>query len=642
MSASTSRREFAARHRKSCSPWGPLTRKRMAATVTSYLALLSGGWLVVLSTARSDVQALALGLIMPGAGFLAWPSPSGPAQYWALSLCAIALTLFALSIVVWFATGNVLAPIAIWSGSALLAFEGRSLGLGSAGSEGWSLAAGLVPPVVLAVLITAVAVVARNATAGLVRRREREARISLGLPAPEPAQPPDEISLDDLRLMRLLLDRALQPVDRFDGFEWRDQFQTAAVRYQINFASYALAMAGHVHLPAFDGYLLDAQRNLAAKQRDYRIWRYWQLESLWGHLRDNRDPIARDNIMFSGFLAAQLTYAGSGSGVRDFHQMGSLAFTLPDGNSFRYSQGEIIDLLVRQYERAPLGLLACEPNWIYPLCNIITATAIRADDAQSGRQNWARIEPAFRHHLESEFLTPAGRFVSFRSGLTGFAPPPVGGALMQALPCVFLNAVMPDLAAQHWSRLRDELLSGDPRRTIWPLDVGNYRRSRAAGFAGVAAAAVEMGDSEVANRMFDCLAHDHPSQTVAGASHRANASLWAHAVEVMARVGRAGALRSLVTQPHGADRTGLFIKSADYCDLLVAKAREHNGALQAVLYPGDAATGFGGITLAGLVPHRAYVATLGRSYDFTADGQGEACLTLPVTGRTPLHIHPQT
>ena len=63
--------------------------------------------------------------------------------------------------------------------------------------------------------------------------------------APEPAiaDRDRELSAQDVKLMRFLLDRALQPLEAFDGFEWLDQFQTAAVRYQLNFIGYALSMA---------------------------------------------------------------------------------------------------------------------------------------------------------------------------------------------------------------------------------------------------------------------------------------------------------------------------------------------------------------------------------------------------------------
>jgi hypothetical protein len=189
-----------------------------------------------------------------------------------------------------------------------------------------------------------------------------------------------ELSLDDLRLLRVLLDRALQPVPAFDGFEHIEQFQTSALRYQINFSSYALALAQATHLPALQGYMHLAQRNLAAKQLDHRIWRYWRLENLWGNLDPGADPVARDNIMLSGFLAAQLAFAGNATGRRDHDAPGSLAFRHPSGAVYAYSLPSIARLLGRAYARAPFGLLACEPNWVYPLCNAITAAAIRAQD----------------------------------------------------------------------------------------------------------------------------------------------------------------------------------------------------------------------------------------------------------------------
>jgi hypothetical protein len=208
-------------------------------------------------------------------------------------------------------------------------------------------------------------------------------------------------------------------------------------------------MAGHVHVPAFAGYLLTAQRNLAEKLLDHRIWRYWQRENLWGNLRNDPDPIPRDNIMLSGFLAAQLGYARAASDLQDFDLPESLVFAHPSGARCGYSLPSIVDALVRQYERAPYGLLACEPNWIYPLCNAITATAIRCHDAQRGTGHWDRLEPAFRRHLEAEFITAAGRLVPFRSSLTGLAAPQIGGALMQCR------------AARH----RPAAMAADPRRS---------------------------------------------------------------------------------------------------------------------------------------------------------------------------------
>src|SRR5262249_37434904 len=145
-------------------------------------------------------------------------------------------------------------------------------------------------------------VVKRRAANRYLRQAGRETLISFRSGVAEAK----ELSPGELKLMRFLLDRALQPPERFGGFEWLDQFQTAAVRYQLNFIGYALALAQATRLPALGGYLDEAQRRLIAKQADHRVWGYWALENMWGNLRADPDPVARENIMFTGFCATQI------------------------------------------------------------------------------------------------------------------------------------------------------------------------------------------------------------------------------------------------------------------------------------------------------------------------------------------------
>jgi hypothetical protein len=569
--------------------------------------------------ARPEISTFALGLTFPGLGFLAWSHSD-----WAVMLCVGSLAAFVVAVALWFATGNVLLPIAVWLGAAVAA--------SGLANSGLAPALKFAPLGLLAALAGGAIFVVLRSHAGLARRRNLDIRV-LALVEPRPAH--DEIALEHLQRLRLLLDRALQPVERFDGFEWVDQFQTAAVRYQLNAMSYALAIAGHVHLPAFEGYLLAAQRNLVRKQLDHRVWRYWQIENLFGNLRAGGDPIARDNIMFSGFLAAQIAYARGATRLRDFDAPASLAFEHPSGACYRYSQPALVELLACRYRQASYGLLACEPNWVYPLCNLITASAIRAADAQYGTHHWDGIVAEFRHHLENEFIAPDGRMVPFRSSLTGMSIASIGGTVMQTFPCLFLNAVLPDLAQHHWQRWRDGVPENDIRRAMWPIDVGNYRFSRASSYAASAAAAVEIGDGEIADLLLRHLDAECPLQLVGGVAHRANASLWAQAIELIACLGRAGALRSLVTTPH--PRTGPFIKHADYPDVLVAKAHARDGQLTAVLHPGEG-RGYKTITVAGLEAGASHVIDWGEAHSFEADGHGEAQLNVPLMGRTVMRI----
>ena len=446
----------------------------------------------------------------------------------------------------------------------------------------------------------------------------------------------DELDMSALQLQRLLLDRALQPVDQFEGFEWRDQFQTAAVRYQVNFLSYALSLSQAHYTPAFSGYMLEAQQRLLAKQSDRRMWRYWALESLWGHLRRSVDPVSRDNIMYSGFVAAQIAYAEAAGG-RSIARGSHLELHIGDRRSC-YDLPALIALLAAQYRTSPWGLLACEPHWIYPLCNLITATAIRAADARSGDANWNSIVPKFRDSLLTEFTTRDGRMIPFKSSLTGMAMPMAGGIVMQAFPCLFLNGLFPDLAMAQWDRVRARLDRGGWDRAFWPIDVGNYGFSRASSLAASAAAAVEMGDGESAAAMLAMLDRQCPSMVLDGVRHRPRASLWAHALEFAALCNHQNGLADLIGHRPGAT-AGPYLAEADYPAVLVGRAFEDQGQLSLILYPGGHDS-LQLIRLAGLRPDHHYRVEGPAPALLRANASGEAGLAVNLVGRTPLTITP--
>jgi Linalool dehydratase/isomerase len=566
-------------------------------------------------------QAFALGLIFPGAGFLQW-AVDGQLIVSLIVFAAI-LSLFALALIIWFATGNIVLPPLIWIGGAFAAAHPIWFGLQPGlMTKQWGLTLPLALPLLAAVTIAV----------GANRRRKPIAAV-IGKQALPPASPKmfrDEIGYDDLCRIRILLDRALQPVERFDGFEWRDQFQTAAVRYQINFLSYALSVAQANYLPATTGYYSEAQNRLLAKQGDRRIWRYWALENLWGNFRLGRDPVPKDNIMFTGFVGLQMALAGTGAPLILYDR----------GKEWRrYSLHEMADLLTAQYERAPYGLLACEPNWIYPLCNMITACSLRAADEQDGEDRWARIASQFKDKLIREFTDSSGNFIAFRSSVTGLAPPSPGGAVMQAFPCLFLNSLHPDLAAERWEQLRNRLADENWKRAFWPIDVGNYGFSRASSYAASAAAAIEMGDGDTAKALLDRLEEECPSQTVDGVTHRHNASLWAHALELTACLGRKDGLRTMLQRQGPACRKGPFLAAAPYPDAMVARATSSGQQLNLVLYPADKPQRVS-LTIAGLHAGRHYRAGLAAEQFLKADRLGMAELSIMLSGRTELSITP--
>lgn len=603
---------------------GPITRIRQkrvlwAFGLTCLLSMATG-----LSPYHGPLESFALGLSFPGAGFLHWAGSDSSTQRLALLYASGAGTAFATALLLWFATGNVLLLPLVWIGAALLAGNPAMLGL-----DGRSAA--ILEPVdtVLPAILAFVAGVAhwrvnRWRAPPLPKANGFQRQYA----CPDPA---DEISLDQLKQLRLLLDRALQPVDQFNGFEWRDQFQTAAVRYQINFISYALSMAQRNFAPAATAYLAEAQRRLLLKQGDPRIWRYWAIENAWGNLRRDRDPIQRDNIMYSGFVAAQMAYAGLTEDLQLFDRQGEWQ---------RYSLAEMTALLAEQYRGASYGLLPCEPNWIYPLCNMIAGSAVLACDRRMGRNEWSSVAQGFRENLTQEFAGPDGGYVAFRSALTGFGPARLGGTVMQALPCLFLNSLFPDLATAQWDHVRSDLAKQDWGRAFWPIDVGNYGLSRASSYAASAAAAVEMGDGDTARALLDRLEADCPAKIIGGVAHREKASLWAHALEMMALLGCEGGLRRIVNEPLPPANSGLHLSGVSYGDVLIGEARcPDRDTLKLVLHPAaDHCRTM--IEVSGLRPERHYRTGLSDTAFVKSDCNGEANIPLTLSGRTALHIVP--
>ena len=89
---------------------------------------------------------------------------------------------------------------------------------------------------------------------------------------------------------------------------------------------------------------------------------------------------------------------------------GSFALQHPDGRRYDYDFGALVVALDREQRRSEYALVACEPNWIYPLCNTIGAAAMTSHDRMHGGGRWAPLAADFRERLEDEFIDLAGRF----------------------------------------------------------------------------------------------------------------------------------------------------------------------------------------------------------------------------------------
>ncbi|HEX8613547.1 MAG TPA: hypothetical protein VF800_19885 [Telluria sp.] len=615
--------------------FGPVTQARIIRLFLIYLTMLGAGSALLLLAHHDQLRILGMGLIVPGGGFLAHADICTASGISHLLAAACGMAAFAASLLVWFGTGNILAPPVVWLGMAV----------GAATMRHGALRAAMIDTVFagLAVALTALAV-ATAARFALARRQRKidnaylagqTGRLSQIFNAAPDTDHAPEMSLDHLQRLRFALDRALQPLDQFNGFEKIDEFQTAATRYQLNFLAYGVALTQARYTPAFRGYMHEAQVALLDKQAQHQVWSYWRLENLWGNLRADPDPVARENIMYTGFVALQMALFSASTGRRDFSQAGRFTLVHPSGTRYAYDAGSLVRRLEHEYTTSPYYLIACEPNWVYPLCNTIGASAIMAFDAQHGEQRWPSRARDFRHNLEAEFLDAFGRYIPCKSARTGLALPAIGGVMPLAMPCFFLNVVAPDLARRQWLLLRRRLFGRDGafrHRAFWPIDTGNYGFSRASAYSATALAAAELGDSAVYDACMDALEAECPSVLKDGVIHRMRASVWAHGVELMARAGTRDGFRQVIGNPRLV--TGPQLDALAYPDILVASAHAEQNGLRAVLY----ADGVHLIGLRGLQAHGRYLAN---GVAVTADASGKASLSMAFAGRTNLHVQAQ-
>jgi hypothetical protein len=629
-------------------PNGPTTTARLRRTAVLYGVLFLAG-LALAAVGRSPgLRAFGLGLIVPGGGFWIYAAGDALSVVEHVGLALLTIPIFFLALFAWFGSGNIVAPVVVWLGSALVA--------GAMGHDRtWASATLFVPGLVVASGAAGLILRRRTLAAACARRERRNVFLAdsraVATPMDSASSLPlvDELSTEDLAAMRFLLDRALQPVDQFNGFEWIEQFQTAAVRYQIMGLSYALSLAHFARLPALRGYLSTAQQNLIEKMKDHRVWRYWALENAWGNLRLDPDPMApgtHDNVMYSGWYAAMIAMYASNTGDDRYDMSGSITLRHPSGREFVYDFPGVVRILAANFGRSDFCLFPCEPNWIYTTCNNFAGIALKTQDRLRGTDYWSNVGPTYGRKIEDEFMTVDGRLVAIRSARTGLTIPALTSVVADAGTAFYLHPILPAIARRSWEIVRHDLLEvtdGDVKLDTrgWDLiDTGNYRRSNATTIASVMATAVEMGDSKIAQTLQSRFDADHPVVTAGGVRHHPDVSVMGHILAFNARAGRPNAMHDLVAVGIPERwRAGPLLDQVQYPQVLVAKAVSDGRALDAVLHPGDR-KGRQRVGLSQLRPGVRYRCDGCVTAELVPDAAGRASVAVDLDGRTELRLVP--
>lgn len=616
--------------------YGPLVAKRRWRAFLVWCAVLTACWLLLAANIASGWNAFALSLIFPGAGFLYGGGLLGGALF------AIALLSVPATMIVWFASGNMSNVLATWLGGAALAgFYASRWGQPVAAVATWT------PFTAMATMAGWAAIDRMNFLRGRKRAQgHNDAIAQLAEPLlrdiPSACVEP-EMDPVQLAVARSFFEKGLQPQNQWDGFSLDvEQWQLKATRYQLYGTIAKIATITYQHTPAFHGYAKEAMANLILKNLDKRIWRFWFWENLWGNWTPSADPIAKDNIMVTGWLANYLGMFETLFQDRRFDEPGALTWRWSDKTQFRYNHTGLVDALMHNYGRYDFSWYPCEPNLLYSMCNVQGFNALQFYDRLRGTDHWRRIHDRVEQSFEEEFMHPDGRVVCLLFNRVGLQAPMLSSVLGEGSTLPNMLAMWPDKAERLWHVMKREFLRKRPDGSIEVrmLNLG-WDRWDATALAGnipiveraheirtlfaILQAAVQMGDDEVVNLLSEKVDREYGAGT---------------SIAVKLGNRKAGLFQFISEGLPPAWAQGPVLSQADFPDVLVARAVSDGAALSLVLHPGAGAKRVP-IGLGQLQPGRRYRINDGAELpDIVADPLGRANLLVGLSGRQELNIIP--
>jgi hypothetical protein len=591
-------------------------------------------------------RAAALGLVFPGAGYMA----SANAVGWFLLVLTWALMPMAL--LAWFGGGAISLPLFLWVSSAIGSYI-------TTGTHTWDRA-GIWSVGILGLgFLYANRWSAQDRKAAAKKRETRNSFIAEELHRVDqcaaqnrPTSDDRELDLQTLREVQFLFDQAFQDIDDWSGFTRIDQFQTSALRYQLYEMMYCLGLYQGTYAPNAHGYVNEAFHRILEKSLTPAVLNFWKWETFFGKFSGDFDPVIKDNIMVTGFLLEGLMLYTANTGDERYTKPGSLRFRVTEKASFSYDLHLLQEALITQWKANPYCLFCCEPTWIYTPCNLQGLTGCALYDRHFGTKNMDVILPIFEESLNTNFTEPSGSVLPIRNELTGFTIPGLCGALGDLASSLMSRGTMNHLSRRLWAIFKNENVSFDESTGELSLvglvgadkiDPGNYKTCKHAIYPHLAQAAGEHGDEKLRQAALRKTVEGFgivTTETGARCLDLSKASTSMSYGYLRGAMLREGDWKRLITEgPSRTTLAGPILTTVPYPGVLVAKARSHDSKdLDLVLYP-SGSDGTFTLGVSRLQPGGLYKVG---DRTLTADADGHLSFPALVSGRTEVHVVPSS
>ena len=295
--------------------------------------------------------------------------------------------------------------------------------------------------------------------------------------------------LDDLQTgaIRRICNLSRQLPGDWSGMMGRDIVMGedfSALRFQLSYMSYALALA-HVHrLPAAPGVFKKPLENLITKMLHPDAWVYWSHASTGmgpfnkylGPQEQQWNPVVKDNIMYSAYLQSMALMHHYIFRDDKYAKPGSLTIRLDTkfwhegGFTFEYDENELNSLVYWQMaEQGFLGV-ACEPGCVFQICNQPSLIGFRMHDLINGGE---MAEEASKGYIaaweEFGMLDEQGNFKTLV--LTGIRQPiTVDMPQMNFWLMTLMHSWRPEIVEQQYPILMQRVLREGPDGAKWIIN----------------------------------------------------------------------------------------------------------------------------------------------------------------------------
>jgi hypothetical protein len=204
---------------------------------------------------------------------------------------------------------------------------------------------------------------------------------------------------------------------------------TDSYRYQLTQMAYALGFAHFHHLPAAAGAFRPTFERLIHKMQLRDVWDSWYETSRGGNLLDPdmtelrapwRDPIVKENIMYSGRLFAVLGMHSMLFDSDKYDEPGAISLRYEPilhgmgPEIYEYSTSSISDIIYWQMVESGFLGVVCEPNALFVVCNQFPILAWKFLDIRRGTSRADEVTRAYSDAWEKRgMLDPNGDYWRF-------------------------------------------------------------------------------------------------------------------------------------------------------------------------------------------------------------------------------------